>query len=131
MGIAVGYALQKLLVYLSTVVMICYAILQMSLVKLMSIISPGLAKTILLKLGEKCTMTQNPKFKYEDWAPTFFSTVFIKTVFTVSWCSLGLEAFEGYTAPDTPVYTMDGQKTSILRFLKGNRPLVLSFGSCT
>ncbi|KAA0714271.1 Type I iodothyronine deiodinase [Triplophysa tibetana] len=63
-------------------------------------------------------MTQNPKFKYEDWGPTFLSPVFVKTVISANWCTLGLEAFEGYTAPDTTVYTMDGQKTSIHRFLK-------------
>lgn len=119
MGTAVGYAFRKLLVYLSAVAMICYAIVQMSLLKLISIISPGLAKTILLKLGKNFTMTQNPKFKYEDWGPTFFSPVFVKTVFTVNWCSIGVEAFEGYTAPDTPVYTMHGRKTSVYRFLKG------------
>lgn len=114
-----GYALKKLLVYLSAAVVICCAVVHVTLMKLIAIVCPGLAKAILLKLGKKSTMTQNPKFKYEDWAPTFFSTVFIKTVFSVNWCSLGLEAFEGCAAPDAPVYTMDGQKTSVLRFLKG------------
>lgn len=126
-----GYALRKLFLYVSAVAMILFAITQMTLLKLLSFVSPGLMKKIHLKMGQKSTMTQNPKFKYEDWGPTFFSLTFIKTVFSVNWCSLGLEAFEGYAAPDTALFTLDGQKTSIHRFLKGNRPLVLSFGSCT
>lgn len=131
MGTAVGFAFRKLLVYLSAVVMVCFAVIHMFLLKLISIVSPGMAKNMLLERGKKSTMTQNPKFKYEDWGPTFFFWVFVKTVFSVNWCSLGLEAFEGHAAPDTPVYTVDRQKTSIQRYLKGNRPLVLSFGSCT
>ncbi|KAK2898409.1 hypothetical protein Q8A67_009827 [Cirrhinus molitorella] len=98
----------------------------MTLLKFLSIVSPGLTKKIHLKMGEKFTMTQNPKFKYEDWGPTFFSMAFIKTVASVNWCSLGLEAFEGHAAPDTALFTLDGQKTSIHRFLKGNRPLDFS-----
>lgn len=131
MGTTVGYALRKVGVYVSTVAMILFALVNISLLKFLSIFSPGLMKKIHLKIGEKFTMTQNPKFKYEDWGPSFFSLVFIKTVFSHSWCSLGQEAFVGYAAPDTALFTLDGQKTSIHRFLKGNRPLVLSFGSCT
>lgn len=119
MGTAVGYALRKLFVYLSAVAMILYAIMHMTLMKLLSIVCPGLMKKINLKMGERSTMTQNPKFKYEDWGPTFFSLAFIKTVISVNWCSLGLEAFEGHAAPDTALFTLDGQKTSIHRFLKG------------
>lgn len=119
METTVGYTLRKVCVYVSAVAMILFAIVQLCLLKLLSIISPGLMKKIHLKMGEKSTMTQNPKFKYEDWGPSFFSPVFIKTVLSVNWCSLGLEAFEGFAAPDTALFTLDGQKTSILRFLKG------------
>ncbi|KTG04433.1 hypothetical protein cypCar_00008669 [Cyprinus carpio] len=118
MGTAVGYALRKLLVYLSAVAMILFAIAHLTLLKLLSVVFPGLMKKIHLKMGEKFTMTQNPKFKYEDWGPSFFSLAFIKTVLSVNWCSLGLEAFEGHAAPDTALFTLDGQKTSIHRFLK-------------
>uniref|UniRef100_A0A8C1ER37 Iodothyronine deiodinase n=1 Tax=Cyprinus carpio carpio TaxID=630221 RepID=A0A8C1ER37_CYPCA len=122
-----GYALRKLLVYLSAVAMILFAIAHLTLLKLLSVVFPGLMKKIHLKMGEKFTMTQNPKFKYEDWGPSFFSLAFIKTVLSVNWCSLGLEAFEGHAAPDTALFTLDGQKTSIHRFLKGNRPLLDEF----
>ncbi|XDV49267.1 hypothetical protein PO909_018549 [Leuciscus waleckii] len=118
METTVGYAVRKVCVYVSAVVMILFAIVQLSLLKLLSIISPGRMKKIHLKMGEKSTMTQNPKFKYEDWGPSFFSLAFIKTVLSVNWCSLGLEAFEGFAAPDTALFTLDGQKTSIHRFLK-------------
>lgn len=107
MGTSVGYALRKVCVYVSAVGMILFALVHISLLKLLSIFSPGLMKKIQLKMGEKSTMTQNPKFKYEDWGPSFFSLAFFKTVFSINWCSLGLEAFEGYAAPDTALFTLD------------------------
>ncbi|KAG5851240.1 hypothetical protein ANANG_G00090960 [Anguilla anguilla] len=96
---------------------------------MLSIVAPGLAKRILLKLGERVTMTQNPKFKYEDWGPTFATLTFVKTALGHLWISLGDEAFVGDRAPNTPVVTLDGRQGRIYDFLKDNRPLVLSFGS--
>uniref|UniRef100_A0A672I3B9 Uncharacterized protein n=1 Tax=Salarias fasciatus TaxID=181472 RepID=A0A672I3B9_SALFA len=86
------HAPQKLMLFASTAYMLLFLFKQ------------------ILKMGESITMTQNPRFKYEDWQ---------------LWMTLGDEAFLGEQAPDTPVFTMEGEKN------KHNRPLVLSFGSCT
>uniref|UniRef100_A0A3B4AVM9 Iodothyronine deiodinase n=1 Tax=Periophthalmus magnuspinnatus TaxID=409849 RepID=A0A3B4AVM9_9GOBI len=93
-------------------------------------VSPNIFKKVTLSMGKKLTMTQNPNFTFEDWGLTFMSLSFIKTVSHILWLSMGQEAFEGGAAPDSPVITMEGQESSILKFMK-NRPLVLNFGSCT
>ncbi|TNN69217.1 Type I iodothyronine deiodinase [Liparis tanakae] len=89
-----------------------------ALLFVMHFISPSFTKKIILKVGEKSTMTQNPNFKYEDWGLTFASTKFLKAAGHSMWMSLGQDAFVGLEAPDTPVVTMDGSKTSICTYLK-------------
>lgn len=111
--------LQKCMVCLTTVCFFCVMIGLNLMTRIITLISPSLAKKIHLRMGEKTTMTQNPNFSYEDWGPTFTSMKFIKTVSHHMWLSLGQEAFVGGEAPDSPVISMEGNKTSICKYLKG------------
>lgn len=111
--------LRKVAVYLSTVGMLCYLLMLNGVLWILQRVSPALFKKIVLKMGEKVTMTQNPRFKYEDWGLTFASMAFVKTASYHIWLSLGQEAFVGLEAPDSPVVTMEKKRTSIGEFMKG------------
>uniref|UniRef100_A0A673ADA1 Iodothyronine deiodinase n=1 Tax=Sphaeramia orbicularis TaxID=375764 RepID=A0A673ADA1_9TELE len=119
--------LQKLGVYLSSVYLFCFMLALNAILNIMHFISPSLTKKIILKCGERTTMTQNPKFTYEDWGLTFKSTAFISTAVYHMWLSLGQEAFAGGRAPDSPVVTMDGVKSTIYKYMKGPSGLCTEF----
>lgn len=111
--------LRKVAVYLSTAGMLCCMLVRTGILWILQHVSPALAKKIILKMGERVTMTQNPRFKYEDWGLTFASVAFLKAATHHVWLSLGQEAFVGLEAPDSAVVTMDKQRTSIGEFMKG------------
>uniref|UniRef100_A0A8C4S4X1 Iodothyronine deiodinase n=3 Tax=Erpetoichthys calabaricus TaxID=27687 RepID=A0A8C4S4X1_ERPCA len=106
-------------------------LLQLLVFRLIALICPGIAKNILLKLGELSTMTQNPKFSFEDWGPTFFTLTFVKSVFFETLANCGDEAVEGEAAPNTTVLDLQGGLHKLHEFMREDRPLVLNFGSCS
>nr|XP_014347855.1 PREDICTED: type I iodothyronine deiodinase isoform X1 [Latimeria chalumnae] len=81
-------------------------------------------KKFLLEQGKKTTMTQNPKFRYEDWGPKHFSFRFLKAISYFTWRNLGDEAFVGQPAPNTPVIDLQGKPHSIFDFVKGKEELI-------
>lgn len=99
--------------------MFCYILVHFVMLAILQFLSPSLAKKYILRMGEKSTMTQNPKFKYEDWGLTFLSLAFLKTASYNMWLSLGENAFVGGEAPDSPVVTMAREKSSISKYFKG------------
>lgn len=110
---------QKVMVYISTAGTFCFMLIVNLTINVVNLLSPSLAKSIAMKMGEQSTMVQNPNFKYEDWGQTFGSMNFVKAVSHNLWLSLGQEAFEGGEAPDSPVVLMSGAKSSIGKFARG------------
>uniref|UniRef100_A0A3P9JU82 Iodothyronine deiodinase n=1 Tax=Oryzias latipes TaxID=8090 RepID=A0A3P9JU82_ORYLA len=87
--------LQHLGVCLRAAGMLCCLLTLNVTLRVLRFISPALVRKLLLKMGEKISMTHNPRFRYEDWGPTFLSAVFIKEV-AGRWCSAS------GAAPDPP-----------------------------
>ncbi|KFV74511.1 hypothetical protein N307_09021, partial [Dryobates pubescens] len=116
--------LQKLLILLQVTASVVVG-------KTLLTLFPNAMKRYILKLGEKSRMNKNPKFSYENWGPTFFSFKYLLFVLKVKWKRLEDEAYEGHPAPNTPVVTLNGEVCQLLDFMRGNRPLILNFGSCT
>ena len=111
--------LQKLWIYLSLGCLFLSAILNVIVLRVLFAVWPAMAKKIVLKMGEKATMTQNPKFRFEDWGYSFGSYKSLKTIFRHIWLSLGQEAFVGWEAPDSQVVTLEGKASTILKHLNG------------
>lgn len=110
---------QKVMVYISTVGTFCFMLAINISINVVHLLSPSLATSIAMWVGDKATMTQNTNFNFEDWALTFGSMNSIKAVCRDLWLSLGQEAFEGAEAPDSPVVLMNGVKSSIGKFVRG------------
>ena len=111
--------LQKLWIYLSMGCLFFGQILTVFVIRVLYLVWPALAKKLVLKMGEQCTMTQNPKFRFEDWGPSFTSLTSLKIIFNHLWLSLGQEAFVGLDAPDSQVVTLEGNTSTILKHLNG------------
>lgn len=108
----------------------CSLLLYVVVGKTLMFLAPQTIKT-LLKSRFEMTGAHVPKFQYEDWGPTVFTFKFLWSVLQIMWLRLEDEAFLGQTAPNTPVVDMNGELHHIWDYLRGQRPLVLTFGSCT
>uniref|UniRef100_A0A3Q4MQW8 Iodothyronine deiodinase n=1 Tax=Neolamprologus brichardi TaxID=32507 RepID=A0A3Q4MQW8_NEOBR len=106
--------LQKVLLYLSTACMFCYMLGLFLMLAILQFFSPSLAKKFILRMGEKITMTQNPRFNYEDWGLTFMSLAFIKTASFHMWC---------VKETQTRLLLCDASLRQHCRFSAGNRAL--------
>ncbi|TKS74506.1 Type I iodothyronine deiodinase [Collichthys lucidus] len=63
----------------------------------------------------------------KTWGLTFKSTTYIKTSLKHMWLSLGQEAFVGSDAPDSPVVSMEGEESSICKYLKDGWAFINNF----
>ncbi|XP_075566397.1 type I iodothyronine deiodinase isoform X2 [Pelecanus crispus] len=86
--------------------------------KTLMILFPNAMKRYILKQGEKSRMNENPKFSYENWGPTFFSFKYLLFVLKVKWKRLEDEAYEGHSAPNTPVVTFHGEVRHLFDFMQ-------------
>ncbi|XP_072429831.1 type I iodothyronine deiodinase isoform X2 [Chiloscyllium punctatum] len=110
--------LWKVVSCLASLVQLLVACLCVFVGKILVHLFPEMVKKFMLKMGLKTTMTQNPKFKYEDWGPTFFSFRFLKVVMQNLIMSYGDDAFKGYPAPNTRVIDLENKEHKLLDFAK-------------
>jgi len=66
---------------------------------------------------------------YYHGAWGLLSGVVVGALMTKTKYMLGEKLKVGVAAPDAPVVTLDGTSASLLSYAKGDRPLVLNFGS--
>uniref|UniRef100_G1SVZ1 Iodothyronine deiodinase n=1 Tax=Oryctolagus cuniculus TaxID=9986 RepID=G1SVZ1_RABIT len=99
--------------------------------KVLMTLFPERVKQNILAMGQKTGIAQNPNFAQDSWIPTFFSTQYFWFVLKVRWQRLEDATEPGGLAPNCSVVRLSGQQCSIWDFMRGNRPLVLNFGSCT
>ncbi|CAJ0947210.1 unnamed protein product [Ranitomeya imitator] len=108
----------------------CYVCLYVVVGKTRMFLAPKTMESIL-KSRFEMTGANVSKFQYEDYGPTFFSFKFLWSLLQIMWLRLEDEAFLGQVAPNTPVVDMNGELHHIWDYFRGQRPLVLTFGSCT
>lgn len=68
---------------------------------------------------------------YENFWPSWCSWDMLTTTLNIELSDLKKTARVGLAAPNCKLVSTEGQKCRVLDFMKGNRPLVLNFGSCT
>ena len=68
---------------------------------------------------------------YENFWPSWCSWDMLTTTLNIELSDLKKTARVGLAAPNCNLVSTEGQKCRVLDFMKGNRPLVLNFGSCT
>ena len=68
---------------------------------------------------------------YEDFWQSWCSWNMLSTVVKLELAELKKTARLGLPAPNCHLISTDGKEGRILEFVKGNRPLVLNFGSCS
>uniref|UniRef100_A0A4W3ID65 Iodothyronine deiodinase n=4 Tax=Callorhinchus milii TaxID=7868 RepID=A0A4W3ID65_CALMI len=122
---------RRVVVYMQTVLLLVCICVRVAVGRVMLTLFPATTRRLELRNGLKTTMTLNPRFRFEDWGPSMFSLSSLRAVTTSIIANSGDRAFPGQPAPDTTLIDLDNTAHTIRSFIRGSRPLVLSFGSCT
>lgn len=93
--------------------------LKVAVGKVLLTLWPSAIRPHFLAMSEKTGMARNPRFTYEDWAPTFFSTQYFWFVLKVNWQQLEDKTRQGDVAPDSPVVHLSGQRARLWDFMQG------------
>jgi len=83
-------------------------------------------KTLVQKFEEKHLLVPYQNF-WDDYA----SRKMYAAVLKIFIGDHNKTALLGHSAPDCKLVTTDGEECRLLNFARGNRPLVVNFGSCT